>query len=126
MNLLLALTVGTLFAAGLFMLMRRSLLKMLVGFGLCGYAVNLLVFASGGIDAIQSPIILGNDQVLAASAADPLPQALVLTAIVIGFGAQVFLLVLLRGVWLKTKNDDVNSWSEAEETFMEFKAEEKL
>jgi len=94
-----ALTVGFLFAAGLFLLLRRNQVKLVVGFGLLGHGVNLLVFSSGGLTPVNAPLIVASSETLATTAADPLPQALVLTAIVIGFGAQIFLLVLVRGAY---------------------------
>lgn len=97
-----AMTVGFLFASGLWLMLRRNRVKLVVGFGLLGHAVNLLVFSSGGLVPTNAPLIASGAETLAAHTADPLPQALVLTAIVIGFGAQVFLLVLLRAATLAT------------------------
>lgn len=113
MNLAFALTLAILVACGLYMMQRRSLVKMLVGFGLLGHAVNLLVFSSGGIGSHHPPIVEQGARALERGVvADPLPQALVLTAIVIGFGAQVFLLVLLRGLWLSRQKNDTHDWVE--------------
>lgn len=98
-----AFTVGFLFASGLFLMLRRNSVKVVVGFGILGHAVNLLVFSSGGLTAINAPLIAAHQETLSAQSADPLPQALVLTAIVIGFGAQIFLLVLMRGAHLVRK-----------------------
>lgn len=92
-----ALTVGFLFAAGLWLMMRKNLVKIVVGFALLGHAVNLIVFSSGGLVATHAPLIPADATTLSTQSADPLPQALVLTAIVIGFAAQIFLIVLLRG-----------------------------
>ena len=110
MNFVYSLATGILFGFGVFMLMRRSWLKLVVGIGLLGNAVNLFVFASGGLVRGQPPIIpLGKTELASGGFyADPLPQALVLTAIVIGFGAQVFLFILLRQSFLKSKSDDLN------------------
>ncbi|MBX3019477.1 MAG: NADH-quinone oxidoreductase subunit K [Bdellovibrionaceae bacterium] len=92
-----ALTVGFLFAAGLWLMMRKNFVKIVVGFTLLGHAVNLTVFSSGGLVATNAPLIAAGETTLATGSADPLPQALVLTAIVIGFAAQIFLIVLMRG-----------------------------
>jgi multicomponent Na+:H+ antiporter subunit C len=100
-----AVTVGFLFASGVFLLLRKNRVKLVVGFGLLGHAVNLLVFSSGGLTPMKAPLIAAGEETLRAGTADPLPQALVLTAIVIGFGAQMFLLVLLRGAFRVSVDD---------------------
>lgn len=96
MSLLLAITVGILFAAGILMIMRRSFVKLVIGISLLGYAANLLIFTVGRLTRGSPPIIHQDATQLTQPYADPVPQALILTAIVIGFGVQAFLLVLLR------------------------------
>jgi multicomponent Na+:H+ antiporter subunit C len=86
MEILAPLLVGCLFGTGVFCILRRSLVKMLLGFGLIGQAANLLVFSSGGPAPSPPPLIPPEAAAPLAGFADPLPQALVLTAIVIGFG----------------------------------------
>ncbi|SCL16089.1 multicomponent Na+:H+ antiporter subunit C [Micromonospora nigra] len=86
-----ALVTGVLVAAGVFLLLRPGQLRVVLGFVLLGHAVNVLLLAAGGLQrrtsALEGP---------APDAADPLPQAFVLTAIVITFGITVHLLGLLR------------------------------
>jgi len=86
-----ALTIALLFGAGVFMILRRGLLRVIVGFVLLSHAVNLLLVASGGLSRRDAPIGTALDP---STTADPLPQAFVLTAIVIAFAVTVFLLVL--------------------------------
>jgi multicomponent K+:H+ antiporter subunit C len=91
MILLLALTIGFLAAAGLYRLTGPGRLDPLIGLILLGQAANLVLFASGGLKHNAAPL-LGSG---VAEPTDPLPQALVLTAIVIGFGIIAFLLSLV-------------------------------
>lgn len=90
MNIVLALVVGALFAAGTFQLLRRSLVRVVIGVSLLAHGANLLLLAMAGLRRGRSPIIQDEP----ATYVDPLPQALILTAIVIGLGTQAFLLVL--------------------------------
>lgn len=109
MTLLLAITAGGLFAAGLYMMLRRSLVKILVGLLLLGYAVNLLLFNSGSqLVPGSPPLIREGESAPALVHADPVPQALILTAIVISFGVTAFAVVLLRQAYQVTGTDDLN------------------
>lgn len=85
--------VGVLVAGGVFLLLRPGLVRIVFGFVLLGHAVNVLLVASGGLGRKQAPIVGEGDP---ARMADPLPQAFVLTAIVITFGATVYLLSMIR------------------------------
>lgn len=93
MELLIALTIGILAAAGLYRLLGGCKVDIIIGLILLSQAANLTILASGGLKTNAAPLI--NDKVDLSSLADPLPQALVLTAIVIGFGILAFLLTLL-------------------------------
>lgn len=108
MEAIVAVVVGVLFGTGIYMLMRRSLVKLVLGLALIGHAANLLIFSSGGLRAGRPPLIAEDDTVLRAPFADPVPQALILTAIVIGFGVQSFAMVLLKRAYRKTKTDDMD------------------
>lgn len=88
--LVLVVAVAVLFAAGFDMLMQRSLIRIVVGFMLLGHGANLLLLLAGG--AAGSPPLLGKRS--SRPMADPLPQAMALTAIVITFGVTAFLLAL--------------------------------
>ncbi|MBU2610130.1 MAG: Na+/H+ antiporter subunit C [Chloroflexi bacterium] len=108
MEILLAILVGGLYAAGVYMLLRRSLVKILIGLALLGHAANLLIFTSAGLTRGQPPVIAASETVLSAPYADPLPQALVLTAIVIGFGLTAFALALTYRVYKIVGTDDLD------------------
>jgi len=109
MSVLLAITAGVLFAAGLYMMLRRSLVKILVGLLLLSYAVNLLFFSSGTLTPGLPPILPSDGGLgLAGSYADPVPQALILTAIVISFGLTAFAVVLLRQTYQTIGVDDLD------------------
>lgn len=89
MELLVASAIGLLAAAGVFLVLRARTFPVVLGLAFLSYAVNLFVFVAGGI-RVGQPAIAGT----APTMADPLPQALVLTAIVIGFGMTAFLVGL--------------------------------
>ncbi|WP_270933675.1 NADH-quinone oxidoreductase subunit K [Falsiroseomonas oryzae] len=96
MEILLAAAIGVLVAAAAYLLLARDLPRALLGFVLLGTAANLSIFAAGRIGTMVPPLVDQGERALAADAANPLPQALVLTAIVIGFGLAAFTLVLIR------------------------------
>jgi multicomponent Na+:H+ antiporter subunit C len=108
METLLAFVVGGLYAAGIYLLMRRSVVKLVLGLALLGHAANLLIFTSGRLTEGSPPLIEEGREALEASAADPLPQALILTAIVIGFGVQAFAIVLLKRAYRAVQTDDLD------------------
>ena len=103
MNILLAIVVAVLFGCGTWLLTQRRLTRIIIGIGLLGHGANLLLVTSGGIGG-RAPII-GSDE--EGVYADPLPQALALTAIVITFGVTAFLLALGFRSWLITRDDRV-------------------
>lgn len=96
MHGLMSLVVGGLFAAGLYLMLKRELLHLLVGLTLIGHGANLAIFVAAGARVAPPPLVLDGAQVPPAGHADPLPQALILTAIVIGFGVLGFALALAR------------------------------
>jgi len=89
-------TIGVLTAASIYMFLARDLPRVLIGFVLLGTAANLIILLSGRIGSIVPPLIDGAVGALPPGAANPLPQALILTAIVIGFGLAAFALMLIR------------------------------
>ncbi len=109
METILAFVIGGLFAAGLYMMMRRSIVKLLIGLVLLGHAANLLIFTVAGLTRARSPIVAPGEEVPALPVADPLPQALILTAIVISFGVLAFALVLFHRVYTMVGTDDLDS-----------------
>lgn len=108
MQILYAILIGALFGGGMFMLLRRSLLKIIIGLLLLGHAANLLIFTAGGLTRAAPPLIGADETSLTGIYADPLPQALILTAIVIGFGVISFALVLVHRVFTDLETDDTD------------------
>ncbi|MDX1619655.1 MAG: Na(+)/H(+) antiporter subunit C [Nitriliruptorales bacterium] len=102
MVLTLAVTVGALYAVGVWLLLQRSLSRIVIGLVLLGHGANLLLLAAGG--SAGQPPFAGADP---ATTADPLPQALALTAIVITFGVSAFLLSLTYRSWTQRQDDEV-------------------
>jgi multicomponent K+:H+ antiporter subunit C len=101
---LLAIAVGVLTGAGVFLMLRARTFPVLLGLTLLSYAVNLFLFASGRLVVASAPLTdLG-----LASYPDPIPQALVLTAIVIGFGMTALLVVLALRALGDTGGDHVD------------------
>jgi len=107
MEILLAILVGVLYTAGVYMLLRRSTLKFIIGIIFLSNATNLLVFLSAGI-APGKPAFLDASGAASGRMADPLPQALVLTAVVIGLGIVVYLLAVKYRLFNETGSDDLD------------------
>jgi multicomponent Na+:H+ antiporter subunit C len=107
-EILLALASGILYAAGVYLMLRRRLAQLIVGLGLLSNGTNLLIFAAGGLTRARPPVVTEGADRLLPPYADPVPQALVLTAIVIGFGLLAFLLVLAHRVHVTAGTDDVD------------------
>ena len=108
MELILIILIAVLYASGIYMLLRRSMVRMLMGITLIGNGANLLIFLLGGIVPGKPPIIGEGKNMFAEAYADPVPQALILTAIVISFGIQSFAIVLLRQVYRLLGSDDLD------------------
>jgi multicomponent Na+:H+ antiporter subunit C len=103
---LLAFVIGGLYAAGVFLMLRRALARVVLGIAILTNASNLLIFTAGGLTRGEPPIIAGNEEMLVEPYADPLPQALVLTAIVIGFGVLAFAMVLIYRTYRVAGSED--------------------
>lgn len=95
MTFWLSLAVGLLVTASVYLMLRPSAMRFVLGLMILGNAVNLLIFVSGRISTAGPPLVEDGATALEAGAANPLPQALVLTAIVISFGLVSFTLALL-------------------------------
>lgn len=108
MELFLALTIGWLYAAGLYLMLRPSLTKIILGIAVLTNAANLLIFTAAGLVRGRPPLVPFGAEVPEAPHADPLPQALILTAIVIGFGIQAFAMVLAYRTYQHSGSDDVD------------------
>jgi multicomponent Na+:H+ antiporter subunit C len=108
MEPLLAVASGVLYAAGIYLMLRRRLAQLIIGLGLLSNGTNLLIFTAGGLTRGRPPVIPEGAVALEPPYADPVPQALVLTAIVIGFGLLAFSLVLAHRVHEAAGSDDVD------------------
>lgn len=104
MTVALAVVVGVLYATGTYLLLQRTLTRIVIGLVLLGHGANVLLLMVGGLPGAPP---LSGPQGPPADAADPLPQALVLTAIVISFGVVAFLLTLAYRSWLLSRDDEV-------------------
>lgn len=102
----LSLLIGLFFAVAVYLLMSRQLVRILMGFAILGNAVNLSIFASGRLTREVPPFIPEALMVPAETIANPLPQALILTAIVISFSFFAFLLVLVFRAYQELGTDD--------------------
>jgi multicomponent Na+:H+ antiporter subunit C len=96
-SVLLALMVGSLFTAGTYMILRRSQIQLILGIALLSHGVNLLLFGTAILTRGAPPVFTDKEEYLQqiSNMADPLPQALILTAIVISFGITAFIVVLV-------------------------------
>ncbi len=108
MEVVLAIMIGVLYAAGIYMILRRSLVKLILGIIILGNGANLLIFLLGRITKGEPPIIPADLKVFEDAYADPVPQALILTAIVISFGLQSFAIILIKRAYKVVKTDDLD------------------
>ena len=109
METVLAFVVGGLYAAGLYLVLRRRLAQLIIGIVLLTNAANLLIFTAAGLVRARPPLVEEGMQTTEGLVADPLPQALILTAIVIGFGVLAFALVLAYRVYQTLGTDDLDA-----------------
>ena len=114
MEFLLALVAGTLYASGIYLMLKRRLAQLIVGLSMMANGSNLLIFTAAGVTRGRAPIIDEATGVAGEAFADPVPQSLVLTAIVIGFGVLAFSLVLAHRVHRSTGSDDIDAISTGE------------
>jgi multicomponent K+:H+ antiporter subunit C len=103
MELLLATAIGAMTTVGVYLIMMRRTFPVVIGLSFLSYAVNVFLFATGRLVIDLPPIVSKT----AAGYTDPLPQALVLTAIVITFGMTALIVVLSLRSFLETGSDDV-------------------
>lgn len=110
MSLLLAVTVGVVYAVSVLLLLRGSLWQLLVALTLLSHGAHLLIFAGAGLVMGAPPLVREGATAPAAGSADPLPQALVLTAIVIAFAVLAFALVLGLRAGQAAGTDDASAY----------------
>ncbi len=113
MELLVASAIGVLTAAGLYLVFRLRTFPVIIGISLLTYAVNIFLFASGRLVVGGAPILQKGVEGVFYS--DPLPQALVLTAIVISFGMTAVVVMIALGAYLGGDDDTVNDPAEPAE-----------
>ncbi|PCH72613.1 MAG: Na+/H+ antiporter subunit C [Rhodobacteraceae bacterium] len=104
MELLIASAVGVLTTCGVYLMLRQRTFPVIIGLSLLSYAVNVFLFATGRL-ALNLPPILSDT---ATGYTDPLPQALVLTAIVISFGMTAVVLMIALSAYLSSRNDRID------------------
>jgi len=114
MEILVASAVGVLTAAGVYLILRLRSFSVILGLAMLSYAVNLFLFSTGRLTVGLSPILSKTAQ----GYTDPLPQALVLTAIVISFGMTAVLVMVALGAFLTSDHDriDIESNTETDES----------
>ena len=108
MEIVLALAIGVLSGSGVWLVLRRRTFQLIMGLSLLSYAVNLFIFSMGSLAIDKEPILVDGVPPDLASYADPTPQALVLTAIVINFAMTALLLVVLLAARGTTGTDHVD------------------
>jgi multicomponent K+:H+ antiporter subunit C len=111
MEVIIASSVGVLTAGGIYLLLRLRTFPVILGLALLSYAVNVFIFASGRLAIDQSPILSKYGD---ATYSDPLPQALVLTAIVISFGMTAVLVMVGLGAYFEAESDRIDIEPEPE------------
>ncbi|MGC9540514.1 Na(+)/H(+) antiporter subunit C [Streptomyces sp. UG1] len=105
LDVTMAVVVGGLFAMGFYLMTQRSLMRIVLGFVLLGHGTNLLLLVAGGVPG--RPPVLNGESADPERIADPLPQAMALTAIVITFGLTAFLMALAYRSWHLSGHDEV-------------------
>ncbi len=103
MEILTAITVGLLFAVGIFQLLRRNIIRSVIGLVILSNAVNLFLLSTGAYDGVSAPYTTSAGQ-----RADALPQALILTAIVISMGGTALVLAMLYIISSRYKTADMD------------------
>lgn len=115
MELLLIFVMMVLYASGVYLIFRRSIVKLLLGIMLLGNGTNILIFMMGSITKGKPPVIHANSTIFRDIYADPIPQALILTAIVISFALTAFAIVLLKRAYALLQKDDLDDLNTPEE-----------
>lgn len=113
MNTLLAICVGILYSTAIYLILRRSIVKLVIGLVLLSNASNLLIFTASGLTR-EAPPLIPEGAPPPEVMADPLAQALILTAIVIGFGVLAFAVVLIRRAYEVVKADDMDQMKDTD------------
>ncbi|MEI5907795.1 Na(+)/H(+) antiporter subunit C [Bacillus spongiae] len=104
MEILMSIVIGFLFMSAVYLILSKSLLRIIIGTGLLSHGAHLLILTMGGLKSDGAAPLLGE---YAKSYVDPLPQALILTAIVISFGVTSFFLVLAYRAYQEIGTDNM-------------------
>ncbi|WP_107840909.1 Na(+)/H(+) antiporter subunit C [Metasolibacillus meyeri] len=105
MEIIMAFVCGFLFMAAIYLILSRSLLRIIIGTGLLSHGAHLLILTMGGLGGSAPPVLAEG----VTDFADPIPQALILTAIVIAFGVTAFILVLAYRAYQELQTDDTTA-----------------
>lgn len=111
MTFLLSILIAALVSVGVYCILQPNLMRIIIGILVLSNAANLILFVAGGLNERILPIIAPGDQTLSSQAIDPVPQALILTAIVIGFGIIAYFLVLCREFYRDRGEDNLDARS---------------
>lgn len=111
MEVVLSIAIGVMTGCGVWLILRPRTYQVIIGLSLLSYAVNLFIFGVGGVRSDEPPLLIDGASV--ASISDPVPQALVLTAIVIGFATTALFLVVLLAARGLTGSDHVDGRSDS-------------
>ena len=104
-NLTLLIVMGALYACGIYLVLERSLTRVLLGLMLLADSTNLLILATGGYAGPRAPVL--SKDIAAGDYNDPLPQALILTSIVISFAVAAFMLGIIYRTWVLARRDEI-------------------
>lgn len=111
---IMAIVIGLLFSAAFYMMLRRSIIKLVMGLIILSNAANLVIFTVAGLTRGNPAFLNETTKVAAPGVADPLPQALVLTAIVIAFGVLAFSVVLIHRAYKVVGTDDLDQMKDTD------------
>lgn len=111
MEIIMAFVIGFLFMAAVYLMLSRSLLRIIIGTGLLSHGAHLLILTMSGLGGSAPPVLADGVE----DFADPLPQALILTAIVISFGVTAFFLVLAYRSYQELNTDDISEMKGGDE-----------
>jgi multicomponent Na+:H+ antiporter subunit C len=115
MEIVLAAVTGGLYAAGLYLMLRRSIVRLVIGLSLISHAANLLIFSAAGMTRARPPIVPEGLLQPDPPFADPVPQALILTSIVLGFAILAFAMVLIKRAYQTVGTDDLDAMRSTDE-----------
>ena len=115
MEMVLAAVTGGLYAAGLYLMLRRSVVRLVIGLSLISHAANLLIFSAAGMTRARPPIVPAGAARPEIPFADPVPQALILTSIVLGFAILAFAMVLIKRAYQTVGTDDLDAMRSTDE-----------